>query len=402
MLACMSSNSRRVVVAGGGVAALEAVLSLLELAPQLAVELIAPEDRFVNRPLSVLQPFATGGVRTMPLSRLADRGVRVLQARVERVDPAHCHVELAGGDIRPYDALVVALGARPRRAFEHALTFRGPQDAEALTGLVQDIEDGITRSVGFVAPSGVTWMVPLYELALQTAARARRSSLAVDLRFATPEAMPLEVFGRTGSALASCLLEEGHIEVTSGVAPAVPEPGRLVVAGAGEHRLDRIVALPRLEGRPLPGLPADGQGFLPVDDAGRVRGLNAVYAAGDGTALPLKQGGLAAQQADDAVAALLSDLGIAAEPPAPAERQLRAMLLTGDETWYLRRGIGDADAEVSRRPLWWPPSKLAGRRLAPFLEAEGQCGTRPSAVRRRAAIVRRTDGRARVRRLGQR
>ncbi|MGI8728981.1 MAG: hypothetical protein ACR2LK_03160 [Solirubrobacteraceae bacterium] len=46
-------------------------------------------------------------------------------------------------------------------------------------------------------------------------------------------------------------------------------------------------------------------GFTPVDEHGRVQGLADVYAAGDGTTYPVKQGGLACQQAD-AIAELLA------------------------------------------------------------------------------------------------
>ena len=42
----------------------------------------------------------------------------------------------------------------------------------------------------------------------------------------------------------------------------------------------------------------DRSGFLPTDEHGRVGGTVGVYAAGDATSFPIKQGGIAAQQAD--------------------------------------------------------------------------------------------------------
>jgi len=62
-----------------------------------------------------------------------------------------------------------------------------------------------------------------------------------------------------------------------------------------------VVALPQLEGPRLPGLPADGLGFIQIDEHARVVGLDDVYAAGDATDFPIKQGGIATQQADAAV-----------------------------------------------------------------------------------------------------
>jgi sulfide:quinone oxidoreductase len=218
----------------------------------------------------------------------------------------------------------------------------------------------------------------------------------------TPEGWPLEAFGRTGAALATCLLEEAGIELITGADPYVPGAGRLLTApGTAARTVDRVVALPRVEGLAISGLPADAGGFLPVDASGRVIGAQRVYAAGDGTAGARKQGGLAAQQAETAVGTLLDDLGRPAPEPAEAPA-LRAVLVTGDEVWYLRRAVAAPDGEVSRSPLWWPPGKIAGRRLATFLDAERaggvdqRCGT---AVRRRAAILRGGDGRVTLQRL---
>ena len=61
-----------------------------------------------------------------------------------------------------------------------------------------------------------------------------------------------------------------------------------------------MIALPSLSGQRIDGVPQTRDGFVPVDRHGRVDGLPDVYAAGDITRFPVKQGGLAAQQADAA------------------------------------------------------------------------------------------------------
>ena len=48
------------------------------------------------------------------------------------------------------------------------------------------------------------------------------------------------------------------------------------------------------------GIPHNSSGFVHTDTFGRIPALDDVYAAGDGTSFPIKQGGLAAQQADAA------------------------------------------------------------------------------------------------------
>ena len=163
--------------------------------------------------------------------------------------------------------------------------------------------------------------------------------------------------------------------------------GRLLLLDGEPLEADGVVALPAREGPRIPGLPADDGGFLHVDPHGRLEGVDHVFAAGDATSFPVKQGGLAAQQADAVAEAIAADLG-ALLAPAPFRPVLRGLLLTGGAPLYMRaelttRGMpGRAQARelgsaghVSARALWWPPGKIAGRYLAPFLAT-----ARPSAL----------------------
>src|SRR5699024_6223966 len=113
------------------------------------------------------------------------------------------------------------------------------------------------------------------------------------------------------------------------------------------------------------GLPADASGFIPVDEHAAVRGLRDVYAVGDVTDQPLKQGGLAAQQADAAASAIAHALGAPVRPE-PFRPVLRGLLLSGVGAAFLRRAA-DGGSEASFGALWWPPTKVAGRHLGPFL-----------------------------------
>jgi sulfide:quinone oxidoreductase len=103
-----------------------------------------------------------------------------------------------------------------------------------------------------------------------------------------------------------------------------------------------------------------------------VIGVEDVYAAGDATDFPIKQGGLAAQQADTAVDAIAASLGIDIAP-APPRRVLRGMLSAGGSARYLRADIssaGTSDSTVSDSALWWPPNRLCARYLAPYLSSQ--------------------------------
>jgi sulfide:quinone oxidoreductase len=359
----------QVVIAGGGVAALEATLALNHLAPELVeIELIAPEDEFVYRPLAVAEPFLAGEVRRFPLHVLVEQaGARLRKARVARVDPGRRIVETEEGEALEYDALLLALGARPYDALPGALTFRGPADGPALAALLDDALAGEVKRIVFALPAGVTWPLPLYELALQTKELlTNRGSMGVEVELVTPEEAPLAVFGPPASAEVRELLEARGISLRTHTTPIAFEDGSLGLAPEGRIAADRVVASPRLKGPALPGVPADWHGFVPTDKHGRVGSEIDVYAAGDLTQFPLKQGGIATQQADAAAEAIAAQLGAGIEP-SPFRPVLRGLLLTGMVPRYLRAEAGTAHSTVDTEPLWWPPAKIVGRYLGPFL-----------------------------------
>lgn len=361
-----------VVIAGGGVAAVEAALALRDLAgDRVAVTLASPRPDFVLTPMAVAEPFAAGHVERRPLRSLAEQvGFAVVAAGVARVRPEEQVVELSDGSERRYDALLLAPGAQPVAAFPHVHTFLAEGDPSALSGLVADLEEGWSRSVAFVVPPGVTWPLPAYELALMTAGEVRSMGLdGVTIQVVTPEQRPLEVFGDEASDAVGRLLEAGGVAFVGGVEPRAGDGGRIVL-GPDDRPLEaeRVVALPVLEGRGVPGVPRDERGFIPIDEYGRVQGMRNVYAAGDATAFPIKQGGIATQQADAAAERIAADAG-APITPRPFRPVLRGRLMTGAVEQYLRAGaaVDRGRARASVEPLWWPPTKIAGRYLGPWL-----------------------------------
>ena len=369
-----------VLIAGGGVAALEAALALRELgADRLHVELLAPERSFWYRPLAVAEPFALGAVQQFELAKLAaDAGAFFTLGELVSVDVTRQLAHTSPGGPAPYSALLIACGAVPEPAIPGALTFRGPADTARIEQLLAEIEAGEVQRVAFAVPAGAAWTLPLYELALMTASwLATRRIGGVELSVVTSENDPLEVFGPDPSAAVRSLLDERDIAVHTGVYAAKACPGELLLAGDGIVVCDRVVALPRLQGPRIGGIPQTVEGFLPVDPHGRVTGTSHVYAAGDITTFPVKQGGIAAQQADAAAEAIAADAGVDVTPR-PFRPVLRGLLLTGTESRFLRAELAaDAGRKTSLAspiPLWWPPAKIAGRQLAPFLARLGGPG----------------------------
>jgi sulfide:quinone oxidoreductase len=362
----------RVLIAGGGVAALEAALALRKLGEdRVSVEMLAPEPQFWYRPLAVAEPFDLGEVRHFDLAELAAAaGATFSPGALSAVDAGGRLAQTSAGSSIAYDILLVACGAGPIPAVPGALTFRGPADTERIRQLLEEIVAGQVGRVAFVVPWGAVWSLPIYELALMMAAYlAEREPAHVELVFVTPEEEPLQLFGRAGSEAVRQLLEERGIALQTGSCPVELVDGELRLVPEGAIAADRVVALPRLRGPRIDGLPQTVEGFLPVDAHGQVHGLSDVFAAGDITSFPVKQGGIATQQADAAAEMIAANAG-ADLTPQPFRPVLRGLLLTGRRPRYLRHEItgGGGDvSEASPEPLWWPPAKIVGRYLAPFL-----------------------------------
>lgn len=373
----------KALIIGGGVAGLEAMLALRALAGDvLDVELVSAEGHFYYRPLAVAEPFGLGKVHRWELGDLAriagaDFSIGVLAA----VDPDRREAHFTSGFRIEYDALLIASGARAQPAVAGALTFRGPADAEPFRALLDELESRGTARLVFAIPSGPVWPLPLYELALLSAREIGQRGLDISVCVVTSEPSPLALFGRRASATVQSLLDERGIEVLCSRYPAAFGEGRLSCVPEGSVSADVVVAGPRLAGPAIDGLPADKNGFIPVDEFGRVREREAVFAAGDGTAFPIKQGGIAAAQADAAAASIARMAGAELEPQ-PFRPILRALLLGGEgaTSMYveLAGGAGDT-SEVSNEALWWPPGKIVGRHLSPFLADLGVAHVHPEA-----------------------
>jgi sulfide:quinone oxidoreductase len=369
----------RVVIAGGGVAALETLLALHALAAdRLNVTLLAPERMFVNRAMSVDQPFKPQRVRGLRLEGVAaEHDARWHVGTLDRVDHDRRRVLTRDGDALGYDALVIAIGAHPDHEWDSpgVLTYHGGGDSSDYRLLLAELLEGRVDRVAFVRPGGASWPLPLYDLALLTAARcAAHERLGdVELSLITPEDEPLGIFGTPIGDAVRSLLDDAGLALMTGSYATPTRPGRLEISpGSRQLAVDRIVTLPRLVGPLLRGVPSGADGFIHTDAHGRVAGLDGVFAAGDATTCPVKHGSLAAQQAD-AVAEVIAAMAGANVDPEPFAPILHGVLLTGERPRYLRADISGAagdDSVISTEPLWQPPNKLDGRYLAPYLSAQ--------------------------------
>ncbi len=371
-----------VLIAGGGVAGLEAALALRDLAGELIrMTMLSPEPEFVYRPMLVREPFGYGAARHYPLDEIArEIGVELRQDAFKWLDSQHRIVHTEGGEPLSYDALLLALGATRHPAFRHALTLDDRSLDEQLHGLIQDVEGGYTSKLAFIAPSQMSWPLPLYELALMTARRAYDMNEDASITLATPEDAPLAIFGTAVSEAVDRLLTEHGIQVIPSSHCETPEPGEVSIRpGARRLHVQRVVALPELLGPSTPGVPKrDARGFIPIDKHCQVPGLERVYAAGDATDFAIKHGGVAALQADVAAEAIAALAGAPIEP-SRFHPVIHGILLGGREPLYLSADVTGghgSSSEVSEEPTWSPATKIAARYLAPYLESRDRVALR--------------------------
>jgi sulfide:quinone oxidoreductase len=358
----------RVLIAGGGIAALELLLALrVHAGAQVAITVLSGGPQFAPPAMTVAEPFERGGAQTYEWTQITDEhDARLVVDKLIAIDTATRTAFTHSGRRIPYDVLVLATGARRVAPFEGAMTFGmsagGPAELRAL---LTELRTAAQVDLAFALPWPSSWSLPLYELALQAAYELREHGSPSRVRIVTPEEHALELLGSAARDAIVPLLEALDIDLMCAAQPRAVVAEGLALDDGTVVAADHVVTLADVVARPVPGLPSDRAGFVPVDRYGLVAGEEGVYAAGETTSFPLRQGGIAAQQAD-VVAASIAARYAGAEAPAPFAPVLRGRLTTSGAPLYLQaRPSGQSVA--SHRALWSPPEKIAGRYVAPYL-----------------------------------
>jgi sulfide:quinone oxidoreductase len=372
----------RVLIAGGGVAGLEALLALSALARDLVdVDLISPDEEFVYRPMLVAEPFGAAEVLRLDLGQVAaEGGARHVKDALASVDSSARAISTANGETLSFDALLIAVGARPIESVPGALSFSGAAERARFGDMLRALGRRGAKRLVFIVPKGVNWSIAAYELALLTAAeRDARRLPGVELVVVTHERAPLDVFGPAVAQLVASRLTEAGITVKPDSVAERADGKQLVLSSGETLEAGGFVALPRLEVPPIPGIRQRDGGFIQTDAGMQVVGLESVWAAGDSTWFPVKQGGLAAQQSDAAARAIAASAG-AHVPIELFHPVLRAALITGELPEFLRSDLPPRQGSdaAAGRALWWPPTKVAGKYLGPLIAR--RAGAEPGAT----------------------
>ncbi|HEX3239522.1 MAG TPA: FAD-dependent oxidoreductase [Solirubrobacterales bacterium] len=362
----------RVLIAGGGVAAIEAALALRDLAgDRVDVRIFSPRRDFVYRPYAVGEPYGTAHVARYDLGDLAARcGAGFHLDSIASIDTVARLATTHDGERHSYDYLIVASGAQLLWPLPGAITFWGIADELDVQKVMGRLRSGEIHSLAFTMPGVESWALPLYELALLAESELSKAGVHdVKLTVVTPEDAPLQIFGRRVSELMGALLAERGIEVVKGTHPVRFENGQLRTVPGDHFDVDAVVSLPKLEGRRIRGVLHDPDGFIAIDEHCRVLKRERIFAAGDVTNFPVKQGGIATQQADVIAEAIAADVGVEIDPR-PFDPVLRGVLWTGEEPRYLQGWIGGGHGEASSltaEPPWGSgEGKIVGRYMTDF------------------------------------
>ena len=387
-----------IVVAGGGPAALEALLTVRErlLARDVDLCLITPNRTFAYRPLSSVAEFATHPpheVAVTDLARFCE--ARLIEDGVVHVDEEAGELLTHDGDLVRFDYLLLAVGTSKAQPPVGWLGWPRQGDPLLLRRLADEFEAGEAREIGVVVPADTGWPLAGIELALILGWAARATGSRSRVRLLAEEPRPLATLGKVAEDAVEVELRQAGVEPLGGVvAGEAPAPGqdpgldpvavalgrtlaarqqrertRIEVVVAEERmEFDRILILPPSRGPDIGGLAAD-RGYLLTDAHGQVLGSERVWAAGNCTASPVKHSAVAVLQADAAADALAAAAGARVKPP-PFQVELRGILVTGAaERWWSENMPPVEGLEPATHCLWWPPGGVVGGRLAHYIAA---------------------------------
>lgn len=384
------TNAPRVLVLGGGFAALEAAFLLrMRLHDEVDIRLVSDNDQFVFRPNSIYVPFgADPDSLLVDLHKpLARRDIDFEHGAVAEVDPDKRLVGMADGQRFRYDKLIVATGADTNAEeipglAEHAATIWTRDSMLDVRRRFEQVSEGARRGeqqrVLFLVPPNNKCSGPLYEIVfmLETWLNRQDAREHVDITWSTYEHGFIQAFGPRLHELVCTEFEERGIDGHTEEVVTEVLPGEVRYADGSSRSFDHVIAFPPyVSAVRYPGLPSDERGFVQTELETRlVTGHDDIYAPGDAGDFPIKQAFLAFLQADavaDHIAAEVSGRSFR-QPFDSVSMCIMEMFdkatfaqvpveLTGDPDRPVRvRPDAGSDYKVGTSPVWRLGKKMLG------------------------------------------
>lgn len=360
-----------VLILGGGFGGVVAAESLArQLSKEHQITLVSRSSKFLFYPELVRLAF--GKCKPQDISfdlreAMLDRRVRFIEAEVARIKLEKRRVVLAHGDVEgelPYDYLVFALGRRLATEritgfFEYSHNLLTPEGALRFGEAIRQFHEG--RAVIGQCP-GARLPVPVYEAAFALARwrEEHGEKDRVKITVVSPDSAELE-FGDAdvGRALRKAL-NEHNIEYLPDFPVSKVTPGAVTTSNGHAINHSLLMLLPPFRGPgPVTGLGiSDDQGFIGVDWAMRVQGVERLYAVGDCVNFSgPKLGHMAVHQAEVAAANIALEIeGL--KPVSPYNHEMMMVIDEGGgDTIYLHKGLWDSEPAIVRQGRFWSWAK---------------------------------------------
>ncbi len=310
-----AKSKPKILVLGGGFGGLETSFYLrMYLSDQVKVTLVSDRDCFIFRPNSIYVPFGLDPEKLKiglqkPLKR---KNITLVKAKVQEINVAGKIVHADGLKL-PYDFLVIATGAevRPEEVpglKENAHNIWTTDDMLKLRASFENLREraraGRQQKVLFLIPPNNKCSGPLYEMVFMLETWLHRNGVRkqVDITWTTFEETYIQVFGpRLHEIVVQEFEQRGVIGYNKYTVEKVDK--NEVVYHNGQHLpFDLLISFPPYVASTLfSSLPVDDRGFITTNLTTRqVADHSEIYAVGDASDFPVKQGFLAFTQSDAA------------------------------------------------------------------------------------------------------
>ena len=360
-----------ILILGGGFGGVVAAESLARQIPkEHQITLVSRSPRFIFYPELVRLAFGKCEPDDISFDlreTMLDRRVRFIETEVARIDPYARHVIVTHGEIQgvlPYDYLLFALGRRLATErvtgfFEHAQHLLTVDGALKFGEALRNFKEG--RAVVGQCP-GARLPVPVYETAFALARlfEERGQGERVRITIVSPDPPGLQ-FGDGDVARAMrTALDEHYIEYLPDFPIEKVTPGSVLTSNGHAINYGLLMLLPPFRGpSAVLGLGiTDDEGYINVDRAMRVQGVENMYAVGDCVNfIGAKMGHMAVRQAE--VAAANIALEIEGLEPLPVYDHEMMLVIDegGGDTIYLHKGLWDNEPTIVRQGRFWTWAK---------------------------------------------
>jgi sulfide:quinone oxidoreductase len=287
-----------VVLGGGigGVAAANRLRRLLDRRHRVILVNRDPDFTFAASYLWVMSGQRQPKQVTRPLKALQRRGIEVVIADIEAIDPATRTITAGGRQITA-DYLIVSLGADYATDTIPGLqqageTFATLEGAQRLGPAVNAVTEGrvlvVTAAPLYRCPAAP------YEAALLIDAALRRHGVrgSVDVALHAAEPAPMGVAGANVSAAVTAILADRNIDYHPSHQITAAEPNRADFADGNSEAFDLLVYMPPIRTPAVVAASAlaSTAGWIEADRQTLATAFPGVYAIGDNTHLPLSIG----------------------------------------------------------------------------------------------------------------